>query len=788
MRLLHFCIILAALVYVTATDAWSQTDDAGRAGLNSEGTEFWICFQKNYRDFDRETRKRSDSLSLELFITSNQNANVRIEIDGIGYRWDFTVRAGTVSNIKIDTSAQVTSVNKHERRAVHIVSDNPIAVYGLNRRFQTTDTYLALPVSVLGTDYRVMAYEKLSDDLLSQVAVIATEDSTRITVTPTTALQGSHPAGVPFTVDLRRGDVYQMIAEYLPSSKSDLTGTLITSNKKISVFSGHNCAYVPASTPACNHLVEQIPPLSSWGKHFYVGTLETRSRSTLRVLASEPNTKVFLNSELVTVLNSGEYYENPNMSKNTQITADKPILVAQYAQGFKNGDSVGDPMMILVSPTQQFLNRYRFATPVNGAWRHYICVVVPRDAISSMKLNGQGVNPALFKPFAMSRYMIANLEVPYGTHTIQGSQPFGLYSYGFGFGVDAYDAYGNMGGQSFAELKDVRDTLAPMAEGQMKGELFRLIFRDDRENDKGLKKISVLANEGLDFTVPLVVEGVPQTEFALKPLVNDVFSKALIEAADAAGNKSVFTVCYTLNSETGGFNFSLTPGEDVNCAPGALTYWGVFAEYNYSFHSANFSSSGNIKSLGTFDKASGSGGIGGLLWGIRLSPEIGLSARLGVETIGGVLTAPDSVQSRVMLPSGELRPFQESRTLDLQNIYVSLTATGEYYFSTNYYALLGLKGIFALSKSVVVNRTILIPENYSYINGEREKVVLDEAADNLSTFIPAVTLGVGTTFPVWKQISLFGELFYTQHFSDLISDGDWSVSQIGLHFGARVRL
>lgn len=787
MRLLHFCILVAALFCVGAAGAWSQTDP-GREDANSEGTEFWICFQKNYRDFDRETRKRSDSLSLELFITSNQNANVRIEIDGIGYRWDFTVRAGTVSNIRIDTSAQVTSVNQRERLAIHIISDNPIAVYGLNRRFQTTDTYLALPVSVLGTEYRVIAYEKLSDDLLSQTAVIATEDDTRITVTPTTALQGNHPAGVPFTVDLRRGDVYQMIAEYLPSSKSDLTGTLITSNKKIAVFSGHNCAYVPSSTPACNHLVEQLPPLASWGKHFYVGTLEGRSRSTLRVLANEPNTKVFLNSELVTVLNSGEYYENPNMSKNTQITADKPVLVAQYAQGFRNGDSIGDPMMILVSPTQQFLNRYRFATPVNGAWRHYISVVVPRDAISSMKLNGQGINPAQFRPFAASRYMIANLEVPYGTHTIQGAKPFGLYSYGFGFKADAYDAYGNMGGQSFAELTDMRDTLAPMGEGQMAGELFRLIFRDDRETDRGMKKIGVLSNEGLDFSVPLIVEGVPQTEFAVRPVLPDIFSKALIEAIDAAGNRSVFTICYTLNSETGNFNFTLTPGEDVNCAPGALTYWGVFAEYNYSFHSADFSSAGNIRSLGTFDKASGSGGIGGLMWGIRLSPEFGLSARLGMETIGGVLTAPDSVQSRVLLPSGELRPFQESRTLDLQNIYLSLSATGEYYFSSNYYALLGLKGIFALSKSVVVNRAILIPENYSYTNGEREKVVLDGAADNLSTFVPAVTLGMGTTFPVWKQISLFGELFYTQHFGDLISDGDWSVSQLGLHIGARVRL
>ncbi len=784
MKILH--LLLCAVLVCLAMPVHAQ--DESFKPLNSEGTEFWICFQKNYRDFDQQTRKRSDSLSLELFITSNQNANVRIEIEGIGYRWDFSIRAGTVSNIRIDTSAQITSVNERERLGIHIISDNPIAVYGLNRRFQTTDTYLALPVSVLGTEYRVIAYEKLSDDLLSQMAIIATEDSTRITITPTTALQGRHPAGVPFTVDLRRGDVYQMIAEYLPSSKSDLTGSLVTSNKKIAVFSGHNCAYVPASTPACNHLVEQIPPIGSWGKHFYVGTLERRSRSTLRVLASEPNTKVFLNSELATVLNAGEFYENPNLSRNTQITADKPVLVAQYAQGFKNGDSIGDPMMILVSPTQQFLSRYRFATPVNGSWRHYISVVVPREAVSSMKLNGISVSASQFSQFGTSRYMIANLEVPYGTHRIEGNKPFGLYSYGFGFGMDAYDAYGNMGGQSFEELGSESDTLAPMVEATMVKDNFKIILRDDREIDRGLKKATILANEGLDIVLPLIVEGAPQADIVVRPLVPDIFSKALIEVTDAAMNTAVFTVCYAPSAETGNFSFSLTPGNDVNCAPGALVYWGAFAEYNYSFHSADFGSSGNIRSLGRFDKGSGSGGYGGVLWGIRLAPEWGFSARLGMESIGGVLTAPDSIRSRVLLPSGELRPFQEARTLDLQNMYVSLSAVGEYYFSLNYYGFLGLKGTLALSKSVLVNRTILTPENFAYQNGEREKAELDGAADNLSSFIPAVTFGGGAVYPLWKKVSIFGELFYTYHLGNMISDGDWHVSKLGLHVGARVRM
>ena len=148
---------------------------------------------------------------------------------------------------------------------------------------------------------------------------------------------------------------------------------------------------------ACNHLIEQLPPVSAWGKHYYLGMLRERSRYTYRVIASEPNTRVFRNSKLVAVLNAGEFHENLNVKEHIQLTADKPVLVAQYAQGFKNGDSVGDPMMILVSPTQQFLDVYRFATPINGDWHHYINVVAQTQTIDEIRLNGRLIDSTLFE-------------------------------------------------------------------------------------------------------------------------------------------------------------------------------------------------------------------------------------------------------------------------------------------------------------------------------------------------------------------------------------------------------
>ena len=73
-------------------------------------------------------------------------------------------------------------------------------------------------------------------------------------------------------------------------------------------------------------------------------------------MAAEDGTEVFENNSMVAQLDAGEYYENPNLNRNTMLTANHPILVAQFSKGFTvpdpttgRADSVGDPMMIMVA-------------------------------------------------------------------------------------------------------------------------------------------------------------------------------------------------------------------------------------------------------------------------------------------------------------------------------------------------------------------------------------------------------------------------------------------------------
>jgi hypothetical protein len=319
------------------------------------------------------------------------------------------VVGGTVRRISIPAAAEVTGDGTLQPNAVRITSKSPISVTCLNERGSSTDSYLALPSTALGLEYYAMSYHSTpTNDLVSHMAIVATQDSTLVYVTPSVMTSRNKAPKVAFPVIMNKGDVYQIAAlNFQPMGKSyygsdtlifpDLTGTRIQASKPVAVFSGHQCADVPLRVPFCNYLVEQLPPVHSWGKHFILGQFAKRSSYVYRVIASKPNTKVFENSVLVRELQSGEMYENSSVgSKNIMLTASEPVLVAQFSQGFLGGvgpvdgrvsrvrgDSIGDPMMLVVSPTQQFLTEYRFATPKTSYtnWKHFVNIIVPTASV-----------------------------------------------------------------------------------------------------------------------------------------------------------------------------------------------------------------------------------------------------------------------------------------------------------------------------------------------------------------------------------------------------------------------
>ena len=82
----------------------------------------------------------------------------------------------------------------------------------------------------------------------------------------------------------------------IQDNRGDLSGTRVTANKPVGMFSGNIRVHVTydgiSTTGSRDHLVEQVPPISSYGFHFAMMTTPDRSvGDDYKFVASEPDTR-----------------------------------------------------------------------------------------------------------------------------------------------------------------------------------------------------------------------------------------------------------------------------------------------------------------------------------------------------------------------------------------------------------------------------------------------------------------------------------------------------------------
>lgn len=423
-------------------------------GTSSRGTDFWVLFMRNLD---------GANVNLYLDITSEFHASGEVSIPGLGFSQSFTVAANTVTRVDLPSNAQIMDHNTIESIGVRVVSDLPVSIYGMNQQTNSTDGFLALPVSILGTQYMVMTYPGLSwhdsaPSILSlpQYAILSPYDNNLVTITPSDETLDGQPAGQSYQVTLNAGEAYMVRGRLSAEYAADQTGSIISSTLPVAVFNGNSCTSVPIDVPACDHLVEQAPPLSTWGSTFIARPLESRQGGdTWRFLSSQNNTTLHINGELVATLGFADFYETM-LTEPSVIEASNPIMAVQFANS-QNWDNVpSDPFMMTIPPFQQFLDAYTFSTPSSGFMGNYYTATLLTAGIHSHLQDGEPINPAAFEQVQDSDFSTAGISIGVNvSHHIHNELniPSGLYVYGF----NDYDSYGYAGGLSLVNINPESD-------------------------------------------------------------------------------------------------------------------------------------------------------------------------------------------------------------------------------------------------------------------------------------------------------------------------------------------
>ncbi|XP_038047433.1 sushi domain-containing protein 2-like [Patiria miniata] len=476
-RHLFWLVICMAFVLpempVSALDLQLPGTNQPKCSGISRGKRFIIGFTDNTDEYSH-TRK----LYILVVAFSNQQTSVTIsskfQVDGEQFQESFVIEAGGYRRINVPAEL-IMNGNERSVKGIEIRASSEVSAYGLIYQDYTTDGFLGIPTNNLGMQYVIVT--PTQGFLPSQFSVIGTEDSSSVQVT----LQGT----VTFEGQTyNAGDVLSFMVDKLEAvhiqgrdRSQDLTGSIVQTNKLVSVFSGNEC--VRQSGSACDTVTEQLVPVKSWGqKHIYTAARDDDGNN-YKVVAYLSGTIVTIPGIQDQSLEPGEFWEG-SLSGSGLVSSSKPTLMMQQLASV-NGRTV-DPSFIQVPAEEHFGFVFGFTTPPHsggdsGGYFNFINIIVKNDSRETVYLNSFPINGTNTHESNVphTNYISLTVQLPKGegVYYVEQTDPYSSPLSVIVYGYESYETYGYAAGLSLPSNKQVL-SLKPYYLRELGGELFTM--------------------------------------------------------------------------------------------------------------------------------------------------------------------------------------------------------------------------------------------------------------------------------------------------------------------------
>ena len=391
--------------------------------VSISGSSYYLGFFQN---------KNGGSPSLYLTNTKELDVFYSIEAPGVGYSYSGTITSSGSAIVNLPTSVLCSSYNDQNKGIYLRTNSSDIIAIGQNMNSRNGDSFLVLSNMKLCnfTEYVYYGVSMPSTSYDSVVLIVGTEDNTVIDLTVTQSVYVKTGFARSYlTPGRQRSFVINRLQTVYIGSSSDLTGTRVAATKPLSMFSGHECGYIPSGYSYCEQLVEQIPATMYWGKVYYTVQFTISTYYTIKVLAAYDSTSVYMYCNNVRTsysINAGKFIAVRKQGY-CAVHSNKEVLVAQISHGHTTSYSNGwssytrytsnDPMLTLVPATVHYSNEINLSTVQSSSYTNYISIVVLAEYYQPdmIYLMANGVNNSLkSKTWTAIRYN-SKIEA-YGTY------------------------------------------------------------------------------------------------------------------------------------------------------------------------------------------------------------------------------------------------------------------------------------------------------------------------------------------------------------------------------------
>ena len=568
------------------------------------GNEFYFSFPPCY-----EEESAGYENSCRVFVCSGAKQLITVEVPGKGWKMtkvatandavEFVIPTGTAQPFLKRGSAKAPPEQVYKGAAIHVFAKAPIICYGVTRYNYTSDGFLAVPVSSMGTEYIVAAWPQYTAigayQLVGETTISAAYDETVVQFTmggnSASQTSGGLKPGKSVTFNMDKGDVLCFASD---GDIQDVSGSQIKATKPVGVVSANQCANVPGGVPWCDYTSEMELPTYTWGKEYHVTPFYGRKKMPIiRIFAKEKNTKVYRDGQewLVIPKSTGKqddgYIErraDDGPPRAMTVSADKPIYIVEYNTGQADDNVSSDPFQMVLTPLEQYQKEIVFCTPGaktsnNNFKLHYINLVyqlgpggsVPNDLEFAVVVNGKfewkrvsarfGSTPGMVfsAPVNGTTYACKQITLPGdGVYRVRANAPFACYAYGF----SNYDSYGFPTSVALGNLEQ-KDSICPKptftvnCDGSVKDGLVR-DFPD--ENDVrvnfGLIYMDLEPDQSYNYDFlydkdrTLVAGETRQTDWTLTVIDPSKKARALLWFVDRNGNDTSIVIEYNPSTIT----------------------------------------------------------------------------------------------------------------------------------------------------------------------------------------------------------------------------------------------
>jgi len=311
-------------ILITST-CFAQTD-----------TEFWFVAPDVSRD-------HGDSPVNFRVSTFDQEATIRISIPANPNFRPVTREITANGTITVDLTYALSIIENQPadqvlNKGIYITATSPVTVYYEVSSFVNPEIFPLKGRNALGKSFLVPGQDLFNNENgNATVELVATEDSTEIIVTPSSAIIG-HGQDETFTILLNRGETYSLRAAST-FARSGLGGTRIDSSKPIAVTIIDDSI---RNGDSWDLVGDQLVPISQLGTN-YIAVRGYATTEIVFVWATEDNTTVSIDGTRSPITMAAGTSMRVNISgRAVFISADKPVYVYQLTG---HGGEIGDAVL-----------------------------------------------------------------------------------------------------------------------------------------------------------------------------------------------------------------------------------------------------------------------------------------------------------------------------------------------------------------------------------------------------------------------------------------------------------